>query len=247
MQRIALLSDIHGNLAALEAVVADLKTRQVDTVFNLGDHVSGPLWPKETIQFLMKQNWIQIKGNHERQLLTQKPEKQGLSDRYAFQALNQTELDWLASLPASTRVQEEFLLVHATPLSDLIYLLETVECGHVRLASRAEIADRLGETRASIILCGHTHVPRVVKVTDECLIVNPGSVGLPAYSDDTPEPHVVETGSPHARYAILEQIDGHWQAELIALSYDHHRAAKQARQNGRSDWEVALRTGFMYE
>ena len=247
MQKVAVLSDIHGNIAALEAVVADLQTRYVDAVFNLGDHVSGPLWPKETIQLLMKQDWIQIKGNHERQLLGQNPQHHGPSDRYAFQALDQVELAWLASLPTSARVQNDFLLVHGTPSSDSIYFLETVECGHVRLAARAEITDRLGGVRSPIILCGHTHVPRVVETAENTLIVNPGSVGLSAYSDDTPEPHIVETGSPHARYAVVEKINGHWRVELIALPYDFRKAAELARKNGRPDWEVALQTGFMHE
>jgi len=57
MKKIAVLSDIHGNIAALEEVAADIETRQVDRVFNLGDHISVPLYPKETLQFLMKQDW----------------------------------------------------------------------------------------------------------------------------------------------------------------------------------------------
>ena len=56
---------------------------------------------------------------------------------------------------------------------------------------------------------------------------------------------MVETGSPHARYAILEKRNGAWQVELIALEYDHPHAADQARQNGRPEWEIALRTGFI--
>ena len=54
MKTIAAISDIHGNILALEAVVRDIARRHVDTVVNLGDHLSGPLWPKETIQFLMQ-------------------------------------------------------------------------------------------------------------------------------------------------------------------------------------------------
>ncbi|MBI2333999.1 MAG: metallophosphoesterase, partial [Chloroflexi bacterium] len=77
------------------------------------------------------------------------------------------------------------------------------------------------------------------------LIINPGSVGLPAYEDETPEHHVMETGSHHARYAILEYKNDDWQVELITVAYDHQQAAKQARKNGRPDWEYALQTGFM--
>ena len=248
MQKIALLSDIHGNLPALQQVVADLLRRGVERVFNLGDHASGPLWPKETIQFLMAQDWVHILGNHDRQLVSQDPGQHGPSDRYAFQHLNETELSWLRCLPASLVVDQQLLLFHGAPSSDATYLLETIEHGRLRLAAQAEIEDRLGGTRLPSLLCGHTHTPRIVELADHTLIVNPGSVGLPAYyDDDFSKPHVVETGSPHARYAILEKIELSWRVEMVALEYDHHQAADQARKNGRPDWEIGLRTGFMGE
>jgi putative phosphoesterase len=243
MQKIAILSDIHGNLLALEKVMDDIKTRGVDYIANLGDHVSGPLWPKETIEYLMKQDWIHIKGNHERQLTDQDPRNHGPSDGYAFQRLTNAELNWLRSLPARMEM-ENFLLIHGTPVSDSTYLLETVERGRARLATQEEITERLGGTKSPIILCGHTHIPRVVEAAG-FLIVNPGSVGLPAYDDNVPEYHVMESGSPHARYAIMEYKNGHWQAKLMTITYDHQQAAKQARRNGRPDWEVGLQTGFM--
>jgi predicted phosphodiesterase len=70
MPRIALISDIHGNLAALEAVAADIQKRAVDCVVNLGDSLSGPLLPLETAQLLMAAGWLSLAGNHEQQLLT---------------------------------------------------------------------------------------------------------------------------------------------------------------------------------
>ena len=118
MQKIALLSDIHGNLPALQQVVADLQRRGVERVFNLGDHVSGPLWPKETAQFLMGQDWVQILGNHDRQLVSQDPGQHGPSDRYAFQHLNETELSWLKSLPSSLDVDNALFLFHGAPSSE---------------------------------------------------------------------------------------------------------------------------------
>lgn len=245
MKKIAILSDIHGNIIALEKVVEDLERRQVDRVFNLGDHVSGPLWPQETIRFLMAQDWLHILGNHDRQLVTQDPKEFGLSDSYAFQRLNKDDLDWLRSLPARIELEKEFFLIHGAPSSDTTYLLETIEQGRTRLAIQDEIARRLGETEFLIILCGHTHVPRVVETSAGMLIINPGSVGLPAYEDEFPEYHVVETGSHHARYSILEYIHGSWQAEMIAIPYEYQKAAEQARKNGRLDWDVGLRTGYM--
>lgn len=245
IKKIAVLSDIHGNIIALEKVARDIERRHVDKVFNLGDHVSGPLWPQETIRYLVAQDWLHILGNHDLKLITQDPMEHGLSDSYAFLRLNKDELDWLRSLPASLEIQKEFSLIHGAPSSDTTYLLETIERGRTRLATQDEITGRLGEIDIPIILCGHTHVPRVVETSSGFLIINPGSVGLPAYEDDFPEYHVVETGSPHARYSILEYIHGSWQVEMIALSYDYQKAAAQARKNGRLDWDTGLRTGYM--
>jgi predicted phosphodiesterase len=245
MQKIAIVSDIHGNILALEKVAADIETREVDGVFNLGDHISGPLYPKETLDFLMKQDWVHILGNHDRQLIYQHPREHGPSDQYAFSFLSEADLDWFRALPAYSSVENQFFLFHGAPSSDSTYLLETVEHGRARLATQAEIAQRLDGAMAQIMLCGHTHIPRVVGMAHDILMVNPGSVGLPAYDDETPEYHVVETGSPHARYAILEYKNSNWQAEMISVGYDAQQAAQQARKNGRPDWEYALRTGFM--
>lgn len=245
MKKIAIVSDIHGNILALEKVVADMEARQVDCVFNLGDHISGPLYPKETLQFLMKQNWLHILGNHDKQLISQNPQQHGLSDKYAFSFLIESDLDWFKTLPASTMVKDQFFLFHGTPSSDMTYLLETVEHGRARLATHTEIAQRLDGTIAQIMLCGHTHIPRIIETSQKALIINPGSVGLPAYDDEIPEYHVMETGSYHARYAILEYKNSHWQAEIIAISYDYQQAAEQARKNGRLDWENGIETGFM--
>lgn len=245
MQKIAIVSDIHGNLPALEKVIADMEARQVEQVFNLGDLVSGPLYPQETLQLLRKQNWIHIRGNHDRQLVDQDPQEHGLSDQYAYKHLSHADLDWLNTLPAHLLLQDQFFLFHGTPSSDSTYLLETVEHGSARLASPTEVAQRLGNASAAIMLCGHTHIPRVIETPQQTLIVNPGSVGLPAYDDETPEYHVMETGSAHARYAILEYKKNRWQAELIAVPYEHQLAAEQARKNGRPDWAYAIQNGVM--
>ena len=245
MKRIAVVSDIHGNLIALEKVVQDIESRDVDLVVNLGDHISGPLWPKETLDYLRTQDWIQIRGNHERQLLTQELEKMGKSDQYAHQAIEYNDLKWLESLPERTEIGTDILLCHGSPSDDQQYLLETIADSHTRLAFPAAIDHRMGNETASIILCGHSHIPRVVEISDNQLIVNPGSVGLPAYDDVEPEYHMVQTGSPHARYAILERQADQRLVELIAVSYDHHKAAIQASKNGRQDWAIGLQTGFL--
>ncbi|MBC8504778.1 MAG: metallophosphoesterase family protein [Anaerolineales bacterium] len=245
MKKIAILSDIHGNLAALEQVVADIQRRGVDLVVNLGDLISGPLWPKETLDYLRTQDWIQIRGNHERQILTQNPEQLGVSDLFARRCLDVEDLKWLHSLPARAEIGTEIVLVHGSPSDDKQYLLEAISNGHSCLASLDEIKARIGDETAPIILCGHTHISRIVAVSDNQLVVNPGSVGLPAYDDIEPEPHVMEAGSPHARYAVLEKNAERWNTELIAISYDHNRAVDRARANNREDWVIGLQTGFM--
>jgi hypothetical protein len=79
------------------------------------------------------------------------------------------------------------------------------------------------------------------------LIVNPGSLGCPAYVDNSGSAFVVETGSTHARYAVLEKRDTGWLVEHISIPYDYQKAVDKARREDRSDWEIALRTGYMRE
>jgi putative phosphoesterase len=244
MIRIALLADIHGNLPALEAVVADLATQRVARVCNLGDHASGPLWPSETVTVLMAQQaWVQIAGNHDRVLVADDPATHGDSDRFAFARLNREQLDWLARCPATANVGEDLLLCHGIPTDDLTPLLETVEHGRFRLARHEEIATRLRGAGSGVIACGHTHFPRAVQ-QGALLLVNPGSVGLQAFSDVAGEAYVGETGSPHARYAVLERGAGGWSVEFRVVPYDHEAAARQAERNGSPQWAAALRSGY---
>lgn len=243
--RIALVADIHGNLAALEAVVADARHRGVDQFVNLGDSLSGPLLPLETAQFFMAEGWVSLAGNHERQILTPGPEGRSASDQYAFSQLGSAELDWIRSLSPVNRLSAEVFLCHGTPTSDVEYFLETVDATGVRTATAEEIQFRLGTEPAPVIACGHTHIPRSIRTRQGQLIVNPGSVGLPAYDDIHPVPHVVETGSPDARYAIIEKRSSGWVASLLSVPYDHKSMASIAMKNGRPDWEIALLTGYM--
>jgi hypothetical protein len=75
------------------------------------------------------------------------------------------------------------------------------------------------------------------------MVVNPGSVGLQAFTDDYPVAHAIEAGSPHARYAILSRQRSIWQVEHVAVVYDWKHAAEVAARNGRLDWAQWLKTG----
>jgi predicted phosphodiesterase len=241
--KLAVISDIHGNVAALEAVLADAATRRVEQIVNLGDICSGGLFPRETADRLMPLGFPTIRGNHERQLSDQAPEQMGLSDHHAATTMLPEQLAWLAALPETLCLFDDMLLVHGTPDSDLAYLLETVTEKGIRPATSAEVELRLGSVDASVILCGHTHLQRAMRLDDRRLIVNPGSVGLPAYHDDRPHPHRVESGSPHARYAVLSDEVSGWAVDLISVDYDWEQAARDAEANGRADWCRALRSG----
>ncbi|MEC5218113.1 putative phosphodiesterase [Actimicrobium sp. GrIS 1.19] len=243
--KIAAISDIHGNLLALDAVLADIRLRAVDVVVNLGDILSGALQPLETADRLIPLQLPTIRGNHERQVLAGDPARMGLSDLRAFSSLRADQMAWIDSLPATLRLNDDVLLVHGTPDSDLTYFLDVVSEQGARAATQVEAARSLGDTTASLILCGHTHVPRVMPLDDGRVIVNPGSVGLQAYKDDRPFPHRMETGSPHARYATATLGADGWEVELHAVAYDWNAAAAMAVQNGRPDWVAPLLTGYV--
>lgn len=257
--RYAVLSDIHGNLAALQAVLADVQKQGADRILNLGDILSGPLQPAETADFLMARDFITIAGNHERQLLQARaaaPIDPLTSDGYAAMKTGAAHAAWIGAQSAFHWLESDVLMVHGTPGSDLVYWLETVtpDMDHhgssgMREATAAEVAQRLASGsldagKASLVLCGHTHIPRAVQC-GATLIVNPGSVGLQAYSDTHPHRHRTENGSPHARYALVERTPAGWVVEHRLVPYDWQAAARLAQANGRPDWAYALTTGRM--
>lgn len=240
MARIAVLSDIHGNLPALEAVIADAVAQGCDAFVNLGDILSGPLWPAETADILISLDWPTIAGNHERQLLTHDPARMISSDRHAADRLSETHRQWLAGLPPTLEYSADIFLCHGTPASDLVYFLQDLTSQGVSDASTEQVAERAGDQPERLILCGHTHLQGLVALPDGRAVANPGSVGLQAFEDDHIARHWMEAGTPHARYAIVEALN----VQMCTVDYDHEAAARQAEANDRPDWAVGLRTGF---
>ena len=232
--RIAALADAHGNLLALEAVLADLRAQAPDLVVNLGDLVSGPFDPAGSADAQIALGCPTLAGNHERQLLER--DDTSPSDAVARPRLSPAHLDWIAGLPKTLQLADgEVFACHGSPAGgDLEYLLEDVSSGRPVLAPDDAIRPRLeGIGLARLVLCGHTHMPRLAQLGG-VLVVNPGSVGMPAYTDDNPVRHAMESGTPHARYAVLTRGPGGvWSAELRAVAYDWDQAAQQAMTNGR--------------
>lgn len=245
MARIAILSDVHGNLAALEAVIADARRREVTRIVNLGDSLSGPLLPLETARYLMAQDWLQLAGNHERQLLEFAEKGGGPSDAYAHAQLTPEVFAWLRTLRPAQALDDEVFLCHGSPRSDVEYFLDSVEGEGTRKATDAELAERCPLAWPQLIACGHTHIPRTTNSPRGQLLVNPGSVGLQAYEDDSPWYHRVEVGDAYARYATIEKRGGFWHAQIHPVPYDAESMARLAERNGRPDWAQALRTGTL--
>lgn len=242
--RIAVIADVHGNVRALEAVLRDLKGRGADKTVHLGDCVSGPLEAAATMDILMGLDWLTVRGNHDRWVVSDDPKQMGRSDVAAREQLTAPHVAWLRALPATLTIGETFLC-HGTPTDDTKYLTEAiVPQGGAVLRSDADMVEDLGECRAPLILCAHTHIPRLVRLRDGRTIFNPGSVGTPAYSDAEPFPHHMEVGSPHARYGIAEQMHEGWRFEHHMVAYDWDAAAAVAMQAGRPEWAHAIATGF---
>jgi predicted phosphodiesterase len=244
--RFAAIADVHGNYLALEAVIADIRAQGIDEIVNLGDMASGPLDARRTMDALMALDAIHVLGNHDRYLIDRPPEKMGSWDGPAHAQLETRHLDWLRAVPPTLVFRNRVFLCHATPASDELYWLETVlPDGTVRMSSLEAIEAPAKGIAQPLILCGHTHLARAVRLRDERLVVNPGSVGSPGYRDTHPYPHVIEAGTPDARYAILEFEGGAWRATFRHVPYDHEAMAALARRNGQPELASALATGWI--
>ena len=224
---LAIIADIHGNRWALEAVLQDIDRRGIQQIVNLGDHLTGPLDPASTANLLIERGMISILGNDDRVLFSPLEELSS-SQRYAWEQLTEAHLNWLHSLPETAVVADELFLCHGD-LFDSPYLLEQVESsGSVVLRSTREIEASVADIAQPVILLGHSHLPRTVYLPQGKLIINPGSVGLPAYT--------MESGSPHAKYAILSKTGNSWQVEHVLVPYDWEQVANIACHNHRPDW-----------
>jgi putative phosphoesterase len=242
----AVIADIHGNCSALEAVLADVRGQGIDTVVNLGDHLSGPLEASRTAELLLKLEMPSIRGNHDRVLIEGCVTQMSLSDQAAFEQLDGKHREWLASLPATLQFRDEVFLCHGTPKSDTTYWLEAVNPdGVVHMSSIEDVEREAADVDFSLILCGHTHIPRIVRLRDGRLVVNPGSVGCPAFASDLPVHHAVEAGTPDACYAVLEKRNGQWAASFRYVPYNHMAMAGMARARNRPEWASALATGWL--
>lgn len=238
--RTAIISDIHGNIDALQAVLFDINNRGIKAIYNLGDSLYGPLFPLETYELLVKENIRSIRGNCDRILVehnTDNPTVQFVQD-----LLEEEHKEWISDLPFSLQT-EDCYFCHGTPTSDESYLLEEISPTGSKLKKTEDILKLVDGISQNIIFCGHTHIPRVVYLPNNKIVINPGSVGLPAYEDELPIYHKMESGAPYANYTIVTKKEADWIIEQIHVPYNRDAAIRQSEKNGRMDWAIALQTG----
>lgn len=218
--QVAVLSDIHGNRWALEAVLEDIERRGISNIVNLGDSLYGPLDPGGTARILIELDIPTVRGNEDRILLEAPDEsKDSRILDYVRSRLTSEHERWLESLNQTAVAFDCLFMVHGTPKRDDEYLLVEVTERGVFPRKKEELAAMLASIEQPVILCGHDHVPRTVQLPDGKLVVDPGSVGVAAYTDDQPFPHVMDAGSPHARYAVVGKTGSGWRIEHVALPY----------------------------
>jgi putative phosphoesterase len=243
MTEIAIVSDIHGNSWAFEAVLTDIKSRGIKTIINLGDSLYGPLDPRGTCELLMDNNVLSISGNEDRIILEHpgsKPESGMLE--YVKSQIDKDVVNWLKSLPFELIFSGKIYCCHGTPQSDSAYLLERVLPGYISLKEKTEIDDLLKDVQQNVVTCGHSHMQGMVAIGNKT-IVNPGSVGCPAFEDDHPLPHKVENHQPDAKYCVVKFSGKLVNTEHINVPYDFEQAARRAEKNNRKDWAKWIRTG----
>ncbi|MBA3376527.1 MAG: metallophosphoesterase family protein [Actinobacteria bacterium] len=180
--RVAVLNDIHGNLPALEAVLAEVEHEGVDAIVSGGDVVWGPL-PAECLELLVARGAHFVRGNADRDVLTGQDEV----DRFCAPLLNEGQMAHVGAWPLTVELDVDdvgrVLFCHATPRSD-----EEIV---TKVTPDSVIAELLSDVTADLVVCGHTHVQFDRAVTGAPRLVNAGSVGMPY------------EGDPDARWALL--------------------------------------------
>ena len=236
--RYALISDIHANLPALESVLTDIDSRDVDATYHLGDLVGYAPWPNEVVSLLEERGIHGVSGNYDSTVglnyrhcgcRYEDPRQEALSHRsfeWTKQACSADTRGALAALPFRMDLHPlgghaggpVMSLVHGTPVLNTVYWTEDRSDDFCR-----KMAGTAGLKAGDLIAFGHTHLPWH-RVVDGIHFVNTGSVGRP------------KDGDARAGYALLI-IDGAGSiaVEHVRVPYDVARATDAIRQSDLPD------------
>ncbi len=239
--KIVVLSDIHGNIHALEAVLRHARGQSTgDVILNLGDTTGYGPNPEQTVQRIQNPAFINILGNYDKKVLSKKhrqegwqrvktPEKRQMF-AWTYQSLSKPSRKFLSKLPKQRLVElggQKILLTHGSPASINEHLLP--QTPDSRLAELAATTD------ADIILCGHSHQGFIRKV-NAVWFINPGTVGRP---DD---------GDPRPSYAVLTLNKYEVTAEMFRVPYNINAAVHAMRQTGLPEvFAQMIRQGLNYD
>jgi putative phosphoesterase len=217
--RIAILSDIHGNLVGLDACLADLAAQGgADVIVAAGDLcLDGPK-PKKVLQRLSELNVRCLRGNTDRYVSDATlGDNGGLEDSqvaWTRHELGEKWLAWLQDLPFALRIGEEdnqLLIVHANPKTDDEHVWPD--------ADEATLERLIGDEKATAIAFGHLHIP-YVRVWRGKMLINVSSAGLP------------KDGDSRAGYAIVTEREGGWQVKHRRVAFDVKKVATQLADCG---------------
>ncbi|MGL1934964.1 MAG: metallophosphatase family protein [Fibrobacterales bacterium] len=204
----AVVSDIHSNFYALEAVYFDIRSRGIDTIYCAGDIAGYYTLPNETIDLLKKMNAQAILGNHDFDILYRKfkdPMSSSCPKVWNYNNLSESSLEYLKSLPDFLNVEVEgkkIHICHGSPSSRTEYLHQN--------SLGAELA--ITSIEHDILICGHTHIPYHQSYGNKH-IINSGSVGKP------------KNGSPNATYVIVTVTDD-VSVEIGDVQYKFHKTVE---------------------
>lgn len=193
--KLAIVSDIHGNLTALDAVLADLERVGPDRVVQGGDLVVNGPRPAECLAAVRERGWAGIRGNTDQALWDQEshpvPSAMAATAGWAKEHLSDGDLTWLQGQPLEWRDGDEVALVHAVP-GDLWTVIRED-------APDEELRSTYGPLAARLAVYCHIHVPFIRQVGGHLTVANTGSVGLPFDGDPRAAYLLVEDGTPSTR------------------------------------------------
>ena len=218
--RLAILSDIHGNLLALDAVMQDLENTAPDEVWCGGDlGWLGP-WASECIARVREAGWTTVKGNTDvwitgdPQTVDDPAERKKLEAIAASHAISEDDARWLANLPLGHSGAGSLLLVHGTPSSPF----EAPQPD----ASPAEF--RAYQDKAGLVVFGHVHKAFTRRLADQTIVCNTGAVGLPM-------------DGPFASYLLVDQTGADWTLTHRRVEFDRRGALAQSKHQGGPESE----------
>jgi len=234
--RIAIISDVHGNLTALDAVLADLRRQKPDLIFHGGDIPYGGSNPSEVIDCIMEQGWPGVLGNTD-EVLWSDAERSALEAaapklkplfRMIFDVMSpvtramigQARLQWLQALPLELR-HENLVLMHAGP--------GNIWKAPMHNAEDSELEATYGRLDASIVVYCHIHRPFVRKL-GALTVCNCGSVGMPYDGDPRSSYLLIADGEPEIRrveYDIEKEA-----GRLLASDYPQKEWLAEMRWRG---------------